>query len=76
MVTHRAVTHRAVTHRGKGSAGRVAKTYASESIGTSVAEVSVDKFEGARGADSFVAERNRAFVRETLETAATVAVTT
>ena len=48
-VTRRAVTHRAVTHRGKGSAvpkgsaGRGAKTYASESIGTSVAEVSVDK---------------------------------
>ena len=76
-VTRRAVTHRAVTHRGKGSVpGRGAKTYASESIGTSVAEVSVDKFVGARGADRFVAERNRAFVRETLETAASVAVTT
>ena len=79
-VTRRAVTHRAVTHRGKGSvgsAGRGAKTTASESTGTSVAEVSVDTFEGAiSGADRFVAERNRAFVRETLETAATVAVTT
>ena len=51
-----------------------------ESIGTSVAEVSVARSvsssEPGGGADRFVAERNRAFVRETLETAATVAVTT
>jgi hypothetical protein len=32
--------------------------------------------EGGGGADAFVAERNRAFVRETLETASVVAVTT
>ena len=52
---------------------------ASESIGTSVAEVSVARSTSSAdggGADRFVAERNRAFVRETLETAASVAVTT
>ena len=46
---------------------------------TSVAEVSVARSTSSAdggGADRFVAERNRAFVRETLETAATVAVTT
>ena len=69
---------------GKGSVGSAGagKTSASESIGngTSVAEVSVARSvsssEPGGGADRFVAERNRAFVRETLETAASVAVTT
>ena len=70
---------RAVPKGSVGSAG-AGKTSASESIGTSVAEVSVARSvsssESGGGADRFVAERNRAFVRETLETAATVAVTT
>ena len=67
---------------GKGSVGSAGagKMSASESIGTSIAEVSVARSvsssEPGGGADRFVAERNRAFVRETLETAATVAVTT
>ena len=43
--------------------------------GTSVAEVAFVS-EGGGGADAFVAERNRAFLRETLETASVVAVTT
>ena len=63
---------------GKGSVGSAGAS-ASESIGTSVAEVSVARSTSSAdggGADRFVAERNRAFVRETLETAATVAVTT
>ena len=64
---------------GKGSVGSAGAS-ASESIGTSVAEVSVARSvsssEPGGGADRFVAERNRAFVRETLETAASVAVTT
>ena len=73
---------RAAVPKGSvGSAG-AGKTSASESIGngTSVAEVSVARSvsssEPGAGADRFVAERNRAFVRETLETAASVAVTT
>ena len=67
---------------GKGSvvSAGAGKMSTSESIGTSVAEVSVARSvsssEPGGGADRFVAERNRAFVRETLETAASVAVTT
>ena len=60
--------------RPKGSVGSE-KAANSRVNGTSVAEVAFVS-EGGGGADAFVAERNRAFVRETLETAAVVAVTT
>jgi ditrans,polycis-polyprenyl diphosphate synthase len=60
--------------RPKGSVGSE-KAANSRVNGTSVAEVAFVS-EGGGGADAFVAERNRAFVRETLETTATVAVTT
>jgi len=60
--------------RSKGSVGSE-KAANSRVNGTSVAEVAFVS-EGGGGADAFVAERNRAFVRETLETASVVAVTT
>ena len=60
--------------RSKGSVGSE-KAANSRVNGTSVAEVAFVS-EGGGGADAFVAERNRAFLRETLETASVVAVTT
>ena len=60
--------------RPKGSVGSE-KAANSRVNGTSVAEVAFVS-EGGGGADAFVAERNRAFLRETLETASVVAVTT